>query len=166
MDWNHISDEELLELESRLSFAFFWNEANSNPGPGYGLIADRAPGAKGICSVASVGFGLTGVAIAAKRGWVSHPEAEQRALGTLTTLMNHAEQVNGFFYHFLDMETGRRSRNCEVSIIDTALAAAGALAVGEYFGGEVQELADQLYRRINWSWYRNPDTNQFYLTAP
>jgi len=39
----------------------------------------------------------------------------------------------------------------------------GALFAGEYFGGEVATLAEQIYLRVNWDWYRNPDTNQFYM---
>ncbi len=159
-----LTDEELLDAESKGCFRFFWNEANQDRNsPGYGLIADRAPGAPGVCSVASVGFGLTALAIAANRDWVDAKAAFERAEGTLQTLLQHAQQENGFFYHFLDMSTGKRIRNSEVSIIDTALALTGAIAAGEYFGGTVKELAHEAYARVNWSWYRNEDTNQFYM---
>ncbi len=66
----------------------------------------------------------------------------------------------GFFYHFLDMETGRRFGRVELSTIDTALLLAGALACREYFDGpgaadrEVRALADSLYRRVDWNWAR------------
>ncbi|PZE22858.1 hypothetical protein CBW46_000565 [Paenibacillus xerothermodurans] len=163
-----MSDEELLEYESRHSFLFFWNEANTDPqSPAYGLIRDRAPGDPQMSSVASVGFGLTALVIGAERGWVDKTQAEQRVLGTLNTLLNHAEQLNGFFYHFLDMSTAKRYGTSELSIIDTGIAISGALAAGEYFGGEVKALADRLYRNVDWSWYtdKNPGSNynQFYM---
>jgi hypothetical protein len=66
----------------------------------------------------------------------------------------------GFFYHFLDMETGRRFARVELSTIDTALLLAGALACREYFDGpgagerEVRALADSLYLRADWNWAR------------
>jgi hypothetical protein len=44
----------------------------------------------------------------------------------------------------------------EVSSIDTALAAAGALQAGVYFGGDIRTLADTFYRRIDWVWMLNP----------
>lgn len=164
MEEYELRDEDLLELECRMSFDFFWKEATADKGsPGYGLIADRAPHAKGVCSVASVGFGLTALAIAAERGWIGLDEARERAGGTVRTLLDHAEQVNGFFFHFLDMNTGKRVKNCEVSVIDTAIAVTGAITAGEYFGSEVRALADILYRRVNWPWYLNPATNQFYM---
>ncbi|MDM5337100.1 glucoamylase family protein [Fictibacillus enclensis] len=159
-----LSNEELMDLESKHSFLFFWQEANSNPGsPGFGLIRDRAPGDPEMCSVASVGYGLTALVIGAERQWITTDEARQRAEGTLDTLLQHAEEVNGFFYHFLSMETGKRYDNSEVSVIDTAIAVCGAITAGEYFGGKLKEKAQQLYERVNWEWYRNPETNQFYM---
>ncbi|REE70585.1 hypothetical protein A8990_12970 [Paenibacillus taihuensis] len=159
-----LTDEQLLDLESKRSFLFFWEEANTDKAsPGYGLIVDRAPGDSDMCSVASVGFGLTAIMIGVGRGWISRAEGYERALGTLNTLLEHAEQVNGFFYHFLNMKTARRHDNCEVSVIDTAIAVCGAIAAGEYFGCDVREYAQRLYERVDWAWYRNPEYNQFYM---
>ncbi|MFD0717503.1 glucoamylase family protein [Paenibacillus sp. GCM10027626] len=156
--------EALLDRESRLSFDFFWQEANTDEGSdGYGLIRDRAPGNPHVSSIASVGFGLTALAIGAERKWVGRKEAEERAIGTLSTLLERAEHVNGFFYHFLQMDTARRTGNSEVSIIDTAIALNGAITAGEYFGGETKQIAEQLYRRVNWEWYRDPQQNMFYM---
>ncbi|HOV53611.1 MAG TPA: glucoamylase family protein [Fervidobacterium sp.] len=157
-------EPEILELESRKSFDFFWQEANTNKdSKGYGLIRDRAPGNPQISSIASVGFGLTAIAIGAERGWVTYEQAYERVLGTLNTLLNNVPQENGFFYHFLDMETAKRAWNSEVSIIDTAIALCGALTAGEYFGGEVKQKAEQLYKRVNWPWFVDNKVKQFYM---
>lgn len=61
------------------------------------------------------------------------------------------------------MQTGKREWNCEISIIDTAIFICGAILVGEYFSGEVKEKAETLYKRINWEWYRDKETNYFYM---
>lgn len=156
--------ENILDLESRKSFDFFWKEANTDKSsPGYGLIRDRAPGNPELTSVASVGFGLTAIAIGADRKWISKDEARERASGTLSTLLLHAEQKNGFFYHFLKMNDAKRSGKSEVSIIDTAIAVNGALTAGEYFGGDVKSKAEELYKRIDWEWFRDPDRNMFHM---
>jgi len=69
-----------------------------------------------------------------------------------------ATGYKGFYYHFLDMISGKRVWNCELSTIDTALLLAGALTAAEYFSGdgaddrEIRELADALYRRVDWAW--------------
>ena len=61
------------------------------------------------------------------------------------------------------METGKREWNCELSIIDTAIFICGAITCGEYFGGEIKQKANKLYLKINWKWYLNSETNQFYM---
>ena len=72
-----------------------------------------------------------------------------------------ASGYKGFFYHFLDIETGRRVWQCELSTIDSAFLFAGALTVGTYFDRdtpdevEIRDLADALYRRADWNWARD-----------
>ncbi|WP_205410332.1 MULTISPECIES: glucoamylase family protein [Gracilibacillus] len=156
---------DILEQESELSFTFFWEEVNNNKqSKGYGLIRDRAPSNPDLSSVASTGFGLTAIPIAVERGWISKEEAIDRVNGTLDTLLQRADHVNGVFYHFLNMEDATRAGNSEVSIIDTALLVSGALTAGEYFGGDISEKAEDIYKRVDWEWYRNPNTNQFYMS--
>jgi len=167
-----LSNNQLLDKESKGSFDFFWKEANTNPSSlGYGLVRDRAKNdndktttdSNNVCSVASVGFGLTASVIGANKGWITKKQAHDRALGSINTLLNNADQVNGFFYHFLDMNTAKRNGTSEVSIIDTALAVNGAITAGEYFGGDVMIKAQQLYDRVNWPWFVDSSNNQFYM---
>ena len=72
-----------------------------------------------------------------------------------------ASGYKGFFYHFLDIETGRRVWQCELSTIDSAFLFAGALTVATYFDRdtadevEIRRLADALYRRADWNWARD-----------
>ena len=91
--------------------------------------------------------------------WISYQKAYERADKTLDTFLNNVEGKNGFYYHFVNMETGKREWNCEISIIDTAIFLCGAITVGEYFKGIIQEKAEKIYRNINWEWYRNKETN-------
>jgi hypothetical protein len=39
----------------------------------------------------------------------------------------------GFYYHFLDMDSGRRTWESEVSTVDSAFLIAGALLAAQYF---------------------------------
>lgn len=159
-----MKDEKILELESKGCFDFFWNEANIDPNsPGFGLIRDRAPGNPNMASIASIGYGLTALVIGVERKWVTYEEAYERALGTLKTLWNNAENINGFYYHFLDMNTAKRYGRCEVSVIDTAILICGVLTAGEYFGEEVNELAEKIYFRVDWDWYVDHKRNLYYM---
>jgi hypothetical protein len=151
--------ERLLELQ-RATFRYFWEFAD----PSTGLVADNSrQGAP--CSIAAVGLGLGSLPVAVERGYVSRAEAVERARRTLRTFWHgpHGEDLpaishRGFFYHFLDMETGARRWESELSTIDTAILLVGALSVGTYFDGrdpaetEIRELADGLYRRADWQW--------------
>jgi hypothetical protein len=157
------SDEDFLDFLQVTAFDYFWNEAN----PDNGLIRDRST-TTSPSSIAAVGFGLTGIGIGVERGWVSRTDGAQRTLTTLRTLMHlpqNADPVSsgykGWFYHFLDMETGLRVWQCELSSIDTALLLAGVLYAGEFFSGEspierdIRSLARALFGRVDWQWMLN-----------
>lgn len=156
--------EKLLKKELKGDYQFFLKEANlKEKSKGYGLIRDKSELSKEVASIASVGYGLAGLVIGVERKWIEYQKAYDRASKTLDTFLNNMESTNGFFYHFINMETAKREWNCEVSIIDTGIFICGAILVGEYFKGKVKEKADKLYQNINWEWYRNKQTNQFYM---
>ncbi|MER9547022.1 hypothetical protein NKI72_34430, partial [Mesorhizobium sp. M0437] len=160
---DHPQNDELLSDIQRLSFDYFLKEAN----PANGLIADRnTPGSP--ASIAAVGLALSAYPVGVERGFMTRAAAAERTLATLRFFWNapqgpeaDATGHKGFYYHFLDMETGRRVWKCELSTVDTALLLAGALAGGAYFGEddeselEIRRLADALYRRADWRWAQN-----------
>ena len=94
------------------------------------------------------------------RGWISRTEAVARTLVTLRFFWNGPQSkqpdaigYNGFYYHFLDLHTGARVWDSELSMIDTALLIIGALTAAQYFRADTADeielcaLADALYRR-------------------
>ena len=155
-----LSDEELLEEMVSRAFQFFWNEA----GPHTGLVRDRALAAGGpdprrIASIAATGFGLAALCIGHKRGYLPPHQIGGRVVTTLSFLLSHAEHINGFFYHFLDIDTGKRVRLSEVSPIDTTILLCGVVMAREYFDNDkITALANAIYRRINWRWMLNGGT--------
>jgi lysophospholipase L1-like esterase len=163
-----VRDSLFFDMVQKACFNFFWMEAN----PANGLIKDRsASGAP--CSIAAVGFGLTAIAIAIERGWITREAGRTRVLNTLKTFWTKPQGressgrigYKGFFYHFLDMNTALRAWNSELSSIDTALLLAGILDAKQYFlaahGEEeqIRALADSIYRRVDWNWMRNFQPN-------
>ncbi len=157
-------NQKIIIKELKRSYNFFIKEANlDKTSKGYGLIRDKTKIADHVASIASVGYGLAALIIGVKYKWMKYEEAYKRASRTLDTFINNVEGKNGFYYHFINIETGKREWNCEISVIDTAIFICGALTAGEYFGREVKEKAEILYKRINWEWYRNKETNYFYM---
>ena len=161
---NKCYGEKLLKKELKGCFQFFNKEINLDKQTnGYGLIRDKFPYHKEVASIASVGYGFASLIVGVEHKWISYEEAYIRANKTLDTFLYNLETIHGFYYHFVNMRTAKREWNSELSIIDTAIFICGALTVGEYFGGEIKQKADQLYNQINWEWYRNEKTNQFYM---
>lgn len=155
---------EILYKELNGAFNFFIKEANHNQNSkGYGLIRDKSKLVPEVASIATVGYGLAALAIGVEHKWISYKYAFDRANKTLDTFIKNMESTNGFFYHFINIETAEREWNSEVSIIDTGIFICGALFAGEYFGGEVKEKAELLYNKINWQWYTDKENNQFYM---
>ena len=155
--------DEVIEYEMRGAFNFFWEQANTDPAsPGYGLIRDRFPGSPGIASIASVGFGLTAYPIGIEKGYITYDEGYERVNGTLDTLLN-MDRTEGFYYHFVDMATGERAWQSEVSSIDTTILMMGVVTAGQYFGGDIQAKAQQIYDEVNWPWFLDESRNMFYM---
>jgi hypothetical protein len=149
-----MDDNDLLDAVARESFDFFWLETN----PENGLIRDRSTPAS-PASIAAVGFGLAAIPVGIDRGWISYEEGYERTLTTLETFANGSVQgEHGFYYHFVDMQTGERVWDSELSSIDTSLFIIGALTAGQYFADtEVETLANLLYEQIDWQWMMAED---------
>ena len=149
-----------LEDLQRETFGYFLHETN----PANGLVLDKnAP--DWPASIAATGLALACYPVAVERGFMSRSAAALRTLTTLRFFWHspHGPEADatgyqGFYYHFLDMRSGRRAWQCELSTVDTALLLAGALAAAMYFDAdsadeeELRTLADALYRRANWQW--------------
>ncbi|HEV2468310.1 MAG TPA: glucoamylase family protein [Candidatus Sulfotelmatobacter sp.] len=150
-----VSDDEFLDQIQRAIFLFFWEQAD----PTTGQVKDRALAAgndsRTVSSIAATGFGLTALCIGHSRGYASSSAIQIRVKNTLNFLINQTN-VNGFFYHFINMNTGERVWNSEVSSIDTTILLCGALTCRQYFQDtEIQSLASQIYNRVNWPWMLN-----------
>ncbi|HEY0157719.1 MAG TPA: glucoamylase family protein [Thermoanaerobaculia bacterium] len=157
-----LSQAQLIDKIERDTFHWFWDTAN----PRNGLVPDRWP-TKSFSSIASVGFGLTAYGIGAERGWVTREQAAERVLTTLRFFLDAKSGdaargmsgYRGFYYHFLDMESGARFETVELSTVDTTLMLAGALFCQSYFDRDneteraIREAAEELYRRAEWTFF-------------
>ncbi|HEY4997717.1 MAG TPA: hypothetical protein VII36_01165, partial [Usitatibacter sp.] len=135
-----LGDERLDKLQ-RDTFGYFLEETN----PRNGLVPDSTR--KGApSSIAAVGFALAAYAVGAEQGFLTRAEAIRRVLATLGFFWESQQSEDrdatgykGFFYHFLDMQFGRRAWASELSTIDTTFLLAGALAAAAYFDREARD---------------------------
>ena len=158
------ADTVLLDRLQADTFRYFVDQSPARTG----LTRDRSK-ADSPASTAAVGFALTAYPVGVQRGYVSRSQAVAYSLKTLRFLWNAPQGpgaagvagYKGLFYHFLDTETGARAWKCELSTIDTALLMAGVVFAQQYYDGtdaaetEIRQLADKLYRRVDWVWAMN-----------
>ena len=160
MKSEQMMSEQTLDQFQRAAFDYFLQAVN----PANGLIADTSR-ENSPASIGVVGFALSSYPVAVERGWISRADAVERTLATLRFLRDsdqsgspEATGFKGFYYHFLDMQTGVRAWRSELSTIDTALLIAGALTAGRYFSAntpsetELRDLVETLYLRVDWRW--------------
>ena len=138
---------------------FFWEQAD----PGTGIVRDRSgrdggPSAntasRDIGSIASVGFGLAGMCVAAERGW----RPRNRSFSACERrweffAQEESAHERGWFYHFVNLHTGAREWQSELSSIDTALLLGGVLTVRRCFDADpdIVRLSQAIYRRVDFT---------------
>jgi len=153
-----------LEDLQRESFDYVLQETNL----ANGMVIDRTDSPGWPASIAAIGFALAAYPVGVERGFIARDTAVDRALTTLRFFWNSpqgpepdATGYRGFYYHFLDMQTGRRACQSELSTIDTSLLLAGVLTAGLYFSAnnekeqEIGRLAKALFERVDWNWAQN-----------
>lgn len=150
----------LFDLKKR-TFSFFWDLVDTLTWQ----IPDRHPTVR-FSSIASTGFGLASYSIGVENGFITREQAAERVFKTLDWFwkskqdpqMEGTTGYRGFYYHFLHYGTGIRYQQVELSTIDTGLLMAGILTCQSYFDQDnelenrIRELADSLYRRVEWDW--------------
>lgn len=163
MSDNEPCSDAVLEKLQRETFRYFLHETN----PINGLVIDKTA-SDWPASIAATGLALASYPVSVERGFMSRAAAVERTRATLRFFWNspHGPEADatghhGFYYHFLDMQTGRRAWQCELSTVDSAFLLAGALTAAMYFDAasaderEIRTLADALYRRADWQWAQN-----------
>jgi hypothetical protein len=153
-------DETWLDDMQRAAFDYFAQSVD----PRNGLVPDTSR-ANSPVSIAVVGFALSAYPVGVRRGWMSRTDALRHSVAALRFFRDSdqsgapgATGYQGFYYHFLDLRSGARVWQSELSMIDTALLIAGVLTVARFFDGdgadeiELRHIADMLYRRVDWRW--------------
>ncbi|MBU0475878.1 MAG: Tat pathway signal protein [Bacteroidetes bacterium] len=170
-----LTDNESIFLDTLQyrTFKYFWNELNFENG----LVKDRSTDYS-PASIAATGFAIPIWAIGVEHNWITRKQASDVTLNLLNFLINSeqsesetASGFKGFYYHFLDMKTGKRMWNCELSTIDTAWLLAGLRFASQYFNQEneteikIRELIEQVTIRVDWTWATLPDTGFYKNTV-
>ncbi len=161
MGFNREDIDSTLDRLQKAAFEYFLHYSN----PANGLVQDTSREGS-PASIAVVGFALSCYPVGVERGWLERDKACDLTLSTLRFFAQSrqnsaADKVTGykgFYYHFLDMKSGERVWNCELSVIDSTMLIAGVLTAGLYFDRdqpqeqELRDLAQQLYDKVDFDW--------------
>src|ERR1039458_3624198 len=150
-------DEQFLDTLQYRTYLYFINEIN----PQNNLVKDRSADWS-PASIAATGFGVAVWVVGVDRGWMTRDEAINRILNLLNFLISSDQRgdtnstgYHGLYYHFLDLKTGKRVWQSELSTIDTGLLLAGLRLAFQYLKkNKINEFAirtsiDSLTKRIN-----------------
>jgi hypothetical protein len=160
-----LGNDALIDETQRRTFNYFWQTTDAARGLAPDLVGPAGSGTA-PASIAAMGFALSALPIGVERQWVGRGDAAARALNTLQFLRDAPQGAgstgvaghHGFFYHFLDMASGSRYRDSELSTIDTALLMMGVRCVGQYFTGadatetSIRQIAEFVSERVEWPW--------------
>src|SRR6476619_5888896 len=162
-DLNRLHTDRDLGLLQVSTVLYYLHETN----PDNGLVRDKTDPHAPV-SIAAVGMALATIPVVVERGVLFRDFAAKITRRRLRYLLEcpqssepDASGYKGFFYHFLDIETGRRVWNCELSTLDSSFLFAGALTVATYFDrdtadeAQIRSLAGRLYDRADWNWACN-----------
>jgi len=160
--FDDLDDKELNRLQLT-TLQYYLHEIN----PANGLVRDKTD-KTAPASIAAVGLALASLPVLVERGIISREFAPELALKRLRFFRDaphgpgpDVTGYKGFYYHFLDMKSGRRVWNCELSTIDSAFLFAGMLTCAAYFDQETEEedelrrLVDELFGKADWQWALN-----------
>ena len=114
--------DKVLSLLQLSTVLYYLHETN----PDNGLVRDKTD-PKAPVSIAAVGMALATIPVVVERGVIIREFAARVTRKRLRYLLKcpqgpepDATGYKGFFYHFLDIESGRRVWQCELSTIDSA----------------------------------------------
>lgn len=169
-----IDNDSLLTLVQYRTFQYFWDGAE----PVSGGARERfhtddvyPQNDKHIITSGGTGFGIMAILVGIERGFITREQGYAH-LKKLTEWLEKADRFHGVWPHWMNGETGEvkpfSTKDDGGDLVETAYLAQGMLCAREYFkdgNDDEQALAahiDNLWRGIEWDWYRNDNKNVLY----
>ncbi|MCZ4224592.1 glucoamylase family protein [Pedobacter rhodius] len=169
-----LSDDALLDVVQKQTFQYFWDGAEPNSGAGrerYHADNIYPENDKSTVATGATGFGLMAILSGIDRGYVSKKEGFDR-LNKILTFLEKADRFHGAWPHWIHGETGKvrpfGKKDNGGDLVETSFVAQALICIKEYYkNGTAEEKtlakkADELFKGIDFSWYRNGSQNVLY----
>jgi len=167
-----ISDDSLLTLVQKQTFAYFWDHAH----PTSGLARERYGSAETVTSGGS-GFGIMTIPVAIERGFITRQQGFERLQTIVNFLNTKADRFHGAYPHWLNGTSGKTqpfsTKDNGADLVETAFLMQGLLTVQQYFKtGNSAEKAmcdtiQKIWEAVEWSWFQqNGQQKLFWHWSP
>jgi hypothetical protein len=170
----NLSDEELLDLVQKQTFQYFWDGAEPTSGAGrerYHVDNVYPENDKSTVATGATGFGLMAILSGIDRGYVTKQEGLAR-LNKILDFLAKADRFHGAWPHWIYGETGKvrpfGQKDNGGDLVETSFVAQALICIDAYYkNGSVEEKAlakkaDELWKGIDFNWYRNGRQNVLY----
>ena len=162
-----ISDDSLLTLVQRKTFAYFWEFGH----PVSGLARERNTSGD-VVTTGGSGFGIMAIPVAVSRNLISRNQGLDRTQKIVTFLITKAKRYHGAFPHWLNGATGETvpfsAKDNGADLVETSFLMQGLLVARQYFNrSDAAETAlrkdiDALWQGVEWDWFRQGTQNVLY----
>lgn len=173
-----LTDEELLDIVQERTFQYFWDGAE----PVSGMARERyhvddiyPENDKHIVTSGGSGFGIMAILSGIERKYITREEGFQR-FTQIVNFLENADKFHGAFPHWWNGETGKvkpfGTKDNGGDLVETAFLIQSLLAVHQYYiNGNAQEKSlaariDQIWRNVEWDWYRNGQNVLYWHWSP
>jgi hypothetical protein len=162
------SDDELLDMVQRYTFRYFWEGAHQPTG----MALERTNGSGRTAASGATGMGLMAMIVAHEREFRPREDVKDRILMILDFL-EKCERHYGAWSHWYNADTYKTQpfsqKDNGGDIVETSFVAQALIALKHYFAPgsdskskQIREIADRLWKEIDWDWYRQNRQNTLY----
>ena len=172
------ADDSLLSIVQKQTLQYFWDGAEPNSG----LARERIhldghypENDENVITIGGSGFGLMAILVGMHNQFISQEEGLARMEKALTFL-GKVERFQGAWAHWYHGDTGQPKAFSNADdggdIVETAFMAEALICIREYYknGSEAEKKiaakADELWKGINWDFYRNGNDVLYWHWSP
>ncbi|WP_231463318.1 MULTISPECIES: glucoamylase family protein [unclassified Pedobacter] len=170
----NLTDDQLLDVVQKQTFQYFWDGAEPNSGAGrerYHEDNIYPENDKSTVATGATGFGLMAILSGIDRGYVTKKDGLAR-LNKILNFLEKADRFHGAWPHWIYGETGKvrpfGRKDNGGDLVETSFVAQALICINQYYKkGTTAEKAlakkaDELWRGIDFNWYRNGGQNVLY----
>ena len=163
-----ITDEELLTLIQKKTFAYFWDFGHTVSG----MARERATSGD-LVTTGGTGFGIMSILVGIERNFITRNQGLDRLLTIVDFLKTKASRYHGAFPHWINGVTGATipfsSKDNGADLVETSYLMQGLLTARQYFNDPsnpdetlLRETINTLWNEVEWDWFRKNNENVLY----